>query len=68
MGVKPLYYYKTENVFLFASEIKALVAAGIEKKLSKVLMNILFLSMYPKTIHCLRMFTGCNRGILLHWI
>lgn len=34
-GVKPLYYYKDEDTFMFASEIKALHAAGIEKAPSK---------------------------------
>jgi asparagine synthase (glutamine-hydrolysing) len=29
MGVKPLYYYYNENCFLFASEIRGLLAAGI---------------------------------------
>lgn len=31
LGVKPLYYSFTEGVFIFASEIKAILEAGIEK-------------------------------------
>jgi asparagine synthase (glutamine-hydrolysing) len=31
MGEKPLYYYSGENFFLFASEIKALLASGLLK-------------------------------------
>lgn len=34
-GEKPLYYYADKNQFAFASEIKALFAAGIEKTVSE---------------------------------
>lgn len=34
-GVKPFYYHKNNDTFYFSSEIKALHAAGIEKKPSK---------------------------------
>ena len=34
IGKKPLYYTKTENGFLFASEIKAILEYNIEKKLN----------------------------------
>lgn len=34
-GVKPLYYYFNDNMFVFASEIKALFSFGIEAELSK---------------------------------
>jgi asparagine synthase (glutamine-hydrolysing) len=33
-GVKPFYYYEDEEKFLFASEIKALLAAGVEAKVN----------------------------------
>jgi asparagine synthase (glutamine-hydrolysing) len=34
LGVKPLYYYKNENQFVFASEIRAILTVeGIERKL-----------------------------------
>lgn len=29
MGIKPLYYYATPDVFLFASEVRALLASGL---------------------------------------
>ena len=29
MGIKPLYYYQTRNCFIFASEIKAILASGL---------------------------------------
>ena len=36
MGVKPLYYYYDDNVFLFGSEIRSLLASGmIEKKVNE---------------------------------
>lgn len=34
MGVKPLYYFHANNSFLFASEIKGLLSAGIERELT----------------------------------
>lgn len=34
-GIKPLYYYQTDEVFLFASEVRALLASGmVPRKLS----------------------------------
>ena len=30
-GVKPLYYYKTDEIFIFASEVKAIIASGFYK-------------------------------------
>ena len=32
MGIKPLYYYKDTNVFLFASEIKSILESGVVKR------------------------------------
>ena len=34
MGVKPLYYYTNETELVFASEVRSVLAAGVEKKLS----------------------------------
>ncbi len=43
-GEKPFYYFETENQFIFASEIKALWAAGIPRKAEdKMLLNYLTL-------------------------
>jgi len=39
LGVKPLYYYKDENQFVFASEIRAIITAeGIQRKLDHTAM------------------------------
>jgi asparagine synthase (glutamine-hydrolysing) len=34
MGVKPLYYYQSEQLFTFSSEIKPLFKAGVPKKIN----------------------------------
>lgn len=34
LGIKPLYYTQTKEGVLFASEVRALLAGGVEKKLS----------------------------------
>jgi asparagine synthase (glutamine-hydrolysing) len=35
LGIKPLYYYRTEQLFVFASEVRALLASGlVPRKLS----------------------------------
>jgi asparagine synthase (glutamine-hydrolysing) len=35
LGIKPLYYYRTEDLFVFASEVRALLASGlVPRKLS----------------------------------
>ncbi|MEP7255844.1 MAG: asparagine synthase (glutamine-hydrolyzing) [Ferruginibacter sp.] len=43
-GEKPFYYYEDEEYFIFSSEMKALWAIGIEKKIdNKMLLNYLTL-------------------------
>ena len=43
MGVKPLYYYKDEDQFVFASEIRAiLMADGVKKKLNPAAVSEFF--------------------------
>jgi len=49
MGVKPLLYYKDEDKFIFASELKSLLAYNIPKELDKVsLFQYLQLNYIPK--------------------
>lgn len=35
MGVKPLYFYHKNNTFLYASEIKSILAAGVQAELNE---------------------------------
>ena len=43
-GEKPFYYYEDEGNFIFASEMKALWAVGVEKKIdNKMLLNYITL-------------------------
>ena len=39
MGIKPLYYYADNDRFLFSSEMKSLLAYGIEKKIDYVALH-----------------------------
>lgn len=39
MGIKPLYYFSDNDRFLFASEMKSLLAYGIEKKIDAVALH-----------------------------
>jgi asparagine synthase (glutamine-hydrolysing) len=54
LGVKPLYYYEAPNIFLFASEIKGLLASGmVPKKVNRNAVSefLQFQSIgYPGTI------------------
>jgi asparagine synthase (glutamine-hydrolysing) len=54
MGIKPLYYFQTEAVFLFASEVRTLLQTGlVPRKLDStgVLSYLTFGSVYePRTI------------------
>jgi asparagine synthase (glutamine-hydrolysing) len=48
MGVKPLYYYHDQDIFVFGSELKALLAAGIPKELDAyALSDYLHLNYIP---------------------
>jgi asparagine synthase (glutamine-hydrolysing) len=48
MGIKPLFYYKDDEKFVFASELKALLEYGIEKKLDTTsLYQYLQLNYFP---------------------
>jgi asparagine synthase (glutamine-hydrolysing) len=40
MGVKPLLYWKSEELFCFASELKSLLAMGIPKKINKETLHL----------------------------
>jgi asparagine synthase (glutamine-hydrolysing) len=40
LGVKPLYYYYNEGVFIFGSEIKPILAYGMKRKLNREALNL----------------------------
>jgi len=42
MGIKPLYFHKTDNNFIFASEIKPIFEAGVIPELNKSEVNSYF--------------------------
>lgn len=59
IGIKPLYYTKKENTFLFASEMKALMSFNIDKEIDFVSLQQYFQFNYipcPNTI-----FKGVNK-------
>jgi len=39
IGVKPLYYYKDDNKFVFSSEIKSIIKSGVPKKIDLMSLN-----------------------------
>lgn len=41
-GIKPFYYYSNENIFVFASEIKAITAIGIPKEIDEASLQLYF--------------------------
>lgn len=48
LGIKPLVYYKDEDVFLFASELKALLAFQFERRIDQIsLFNYLKFNYIP---------------------
>ena len=47
MGVKPFYYYLSDNLFLFATEIKALlINQEVKHKLNETKVAYFLLDMY----------------------
>lgn len=58
MGVRPLFYASRGGTFLFASEIKALLAAGVEAEIDPVALDQIFTLWAP--IAPRTMFRGIN--------
>jgi len=42
LGIKPMYYYRSRGEFIFASEIKSILAAGIKRELNYELLSCFF--------------------------
>ncbi len=49
MGIKPLIYYKDNNIFIFGSELKSILAFGINKKLNYTALHFYFKLNYLPT-------------------
>ena len=58
-GIKPLYYSKSENGFIFGSELKALLAYPIKKKINKDALNLYFRHNYIPAPHTI--LASCNK-------
>lgn len=68
MGLKPLLYYRDEEKFLWASEMKALLALGIPKEIDQLSLNQYFCYNYipsPNTIfeNVFKLSPGCYMKI-----
>ena len=53
IGIKPLYYYKKGNQFIFSSEVKAILAHDVDAPLNHDALNIYFRLLYvpsPQTM------------------
>jgi asparagine synthase (glutamine-hydrolysing) len=54
VGVKPLYYYQDDEVFLFASELKAIVCHGkFKKEINTEALNFYFQHGYISSPNCI---------------
>jgi asparagine synthase (glutamine-hydrolysing) len=49
IGINPLYYYFKDGKFIFGSEMKVIMEAGIEKEIDKFSLNYYFLYGYTPT-------------------
>lgn len=68
-GEKPFYYYEDEGNFIFASEMKALWAIGVDKQIdNKMLLNYITLGYLQNCIDkeqtFLKPFIHCLRHII----
>jgi len=66
-GVKPLYYYKDANIFVFASEVRAILASGLVKaSLNKDALRELL--SYQSLTSPLTMVEGIHQLEAGHWL
>lgn len=65
IGVKPLYYFCDGNKFIFSSEIKAILAHNIPRKLSRKAFNIYLRTLYAP--EPLTMFEGIYKFPKAHY-
>ena len=67
MGVKPLFYARTPEEVLFASELKGLFAGGIQPKIDRQGLNEIFSIGPAKTPGC-GVFAGVEEVLPGHWV
>lgn len=61
VGVKPLYYYHDNKQFVFASEIKSILAAGVKAELNEdEMLNYFVFSIVRSKKHCIKIFFVCR--------
>ncbi|MEJ5266466.1 MAG: asparagine synthase (glutamine-hydrolyzing) [Bacteroidales bacterium] len=66
MGINPLVFYKDDNFFVFGSELKSLLAFGIQKKINYSALNFYFkLNYLPTEISILDNVFKLNPGHFL---
>jgi asparagine synthase (glutamine-hydrolysing) len=52
MGIRPLYYYEDDNFFAFSSEIKGLLAIGINEDVNNKYLKYLLIGLQTKEDTC----------------
>lgn len=67
LGIKPLYYYQDKQFFLFASEIKAILAhPGVRREIDATGLNNYFTFGHSVAPHT--MFKGIKKLLPGHWL
>lgn len=66
LGVKPLYYFNTDNTFFFASELKPFISAGLQGNISEEqLMNYFVFKYSPQNF---TLFKNIKRVAPAHYL
>jgi asparagine synthase (glutamine-hydrolysing) len=66
MGIKPLLYYKDEDIFIFASEMKAILSFNIKKEINpSALLTFLQLNYIPAPLTILKNISKLHPGCFI---
>ncbi len=52
MGIRPLYYYEDDDLFAFSSEIKGLLAIGINEEINELYLKYLLAGLHTREKTC----------------